>query len=64
MRTIVIPDIRCVPFFTDMLISVDEPWQLSRFDIRFKDIHEIQRNTDDGAIGYSLLFIKRGGLFI
>ena len=40
-----------MPFFTDTLISVDELWQLSRFDIQFKDIHEIQQNTADGAIG-------------
>ena len=46
----------------DTLVSVDELCQLSRFDIRFKDIHEIQPNTPDGAIAHSLPFVKRSGL--
>ena len=64
MRTVVIPNVRCVPFFTDKLISVDELWQLSRMDIRFKDIREIHPYKPDGSIAFSLPFVKRGGLFI
>ena len=51
-------------FFTDMRISVDELWQQSRFDIRFKDIRQIHPYTPGGAIAYSLPFVKRGRLFI
>ena len=44
-RFILIANVRCVPFFTDTLISVDELRQQSRFDIRFKDIREIHPYT-------------------
>ena len=61
-----IPNVRCVPFFTRTrsVISVDELWQLTRFDIRFKDICEIRPYKPDGTIAFSLPFVKRGGLFI
>ena len=59
-----IPNVRCVPFFTDTLISVDELWQQMRFDIRFKDIREIHPYKPDGTIAFSLPFAKWGGLFV
>ena len=65
MRSVVIrPNVRCAPFFTDTLICVDELWQLTRFDIRFKDIREIHPYKSDGTFAFSLPFVKRGGLFI
>ena len=60
VRTVIIPNVRCVPFFTDTLISVDELWQLRRFDIRFKDIREIRPYKPDGTIAFSFPFSSSG----
>ena len=59
-----VPNVRCVPFFTDTLLSVDELWQQMRFDIRFKDIRQIHPYKPDGTIAFSLPFAKRSRPFV
>ena len=65
IRLVLIPNVRCMPLFKDTLISVDELWQLSRFDTRFRDIRQVQASMPGSdAIAFCLPFVKRNGLFV
>ena len=59
-----IPNVRCVPTFTDTLLSVDELWKLPRFDTRFSDILQLRKTGSNGDVAFSRPFVKRRGLFV
>ena len=62
-RDIMIPNVRCVPTFTNTLLLVDELWKLSRFDgvstLVFSHILQLRKTDSNGGVTFSLPFFKR-----
>jgi hypothetical protein len=59
-----IKNVRCLPSFTNTLLSVDQLWQLSNFDVRFGNLNQLQKIDTHGGVDCSAPFVKRRGLFI
>ena len=63
-RRVVIPNVRCVPAFTDTLLSVDDLWQLSHLAAVFQNTQQVEQRTTDGKVTHSWPFSKRRGLYV
>ena len=63
-RRVVIPNVRCVPAFTDTLLSVDDLWQLSQLAAVFQNTQQVEQRTTDGEVMHSWPFSKRRGLYV
>ena len=61
---VTIPNVRCIPAFTDTLISVDELWRLSHIAAIFQDTQQIELREGDGSTKHSWPFTKRRGLYV
>ena len=62
-RRILLRNVRCVPSFTDTLISVDQLWEDSNVEARFAGTCAICLPTQAGHCALDLPFQRREGLF-
>ena len=63
-RLVVIPNVRCIPAFTDTLFSVDDLWQLSHLAAVFQNTQQVELRESDGTVRWSWPFSKRRGLYV
>ena len=63
LRNILLRNVRCVPTFTDTLISVDQLWEDSGVEARFAGTCAICLPTQSGHCALDLPFQRRDGLF-
>ena len=63
LRRILLRNVRCVPNFTDTLISVDQLWEDSSVEARFAGVCAICLPTQAGHCAMDLPFVRCEGLF-
>ena len=63
LRRVILRNVRCVPTFTDTLVSVDQLWEDARIEARFAGTCAICIPTQAGHCAMELPFQRREGLF-
>ena len=62
-RRVIIRDVRCVPSFTDTLISVDQFWEESKVNCVFNDIRCIHVPGEGVQDALDLPFMRKDKLY-
>ena len=63
LRRVILRNVRCVPTFTDTLVSVDQLWEDAGIEARFAGTCAICVPTQAGHCAMDLPFTRREGLF-
>ena len=63
LRRVILRNVRCVPTFTDTLVSVDQLWEDASIEARFAGTCAICVPTQAGHCAMELPFQRREGLF-
>ena len=64
LHHLLIKDVRHVPAFTDTLISVQQLWDQSQTDVRFRDIQQVQLPERDGYMSNAFAFKRDEGVYM
>ena len=59
-RHVIIPNVRCIPAFTDTLFSVDDLWQLSNLAAVFQNTQQVELRKNDGTVKWSKCLSQNG----
>ena len=62
-HTVLLRDVRCVPTFTETLISIEQLWSTSRIDVVFRDRNCLMQVDADGSELVALPFVWRDNLY-
>ena len=63
-KSVLVKNVRCVPEFTESLLSVDQLWADSQVDVKFRDICSIFVPESGDGPALQLPFVRRNKLYV